>query len=238
MNYFLQMKFIVYGGGNMKRLFAMLMGLFISMSNSVAFRPADDNKSLTESTYYTVAESDAPDYRETYGGVATASSKVSCKTRNFSAQGRVVVYTENKDVTYRGYWLENVTVKNDKDLPTDKAFTYTSDIYIIAPYDCTLVSDSTTNDGSNMTVTCDVGSKKYRLKFTGMKCWYCDVGREDPEDGKYIHTSENQKGKTFKAGNVLGLAKAGETKVVVHEMVDGKVKEDGVTIKDLYTVHN
>lgn len=219
----------------MKKIFAMIMGLIMSLFNSVSYAPVED-KSITNSNFYTIDEADAPDYRELYGGVATASSLVSCKTKNFTAQGKPVNYIENKNVTYHGYWLENAITKADSDLPTDKAYTFSSDTYIIMPYDGTLLTDSTTNNGHNMIVVCNVGSKSYRLKFTKMKCWYCDVGRTEPDNGNYVHTSDNQKGKSFKAGNVLGMAKDG-TKVLVHEMDGDTVLENGTTFKTLYTVH-
>lgn len=211
------------------------MSFLLSLTNSVAYTPVED-KSITASNYYTIDEADAPDYRELYGGVATASSLVSCKTRNFSAQGKLVNYTENQDVTYHGYWLENSKVVTDAELPTSKSFKFSGESYIIMPYDGTLLTDSTTNNGHSMEVLCTVGSKTYKLKFTKMKCWYCDVGRTEPDNGKYVHTSDNQKGKSFKAGNVLGLSKEG-TKVIVHEMKDDKVVENGTSFKTLYTVH-
>lgn len=197
------------------------MSFLMSLSNSVEYAPVESTP-YTDNSYYKVDVTDAPDYREYYSGTLSASNKLSCKTTNYSAQGKKVSMTT--DVAFEGYWFENAVFKSEEDLASyTSTFTFVSDGFIIMPFDGKLNTDSTTNRGDVMTVVCSVNGKDFRLTFESMECWYCDVGRENIDATHDYHTSDNQKGKTFKAGNVLGRAKGGVTKVTVKPIKNGSV---------------
>jgi hypothetical protein len=53
---------------------------------------------------------------------------------------------------------------------------------------------------------------EYKLVISNMSCWYCDVGRVDSPT---YHTSSEQNGKKFQAGNVLGRATSNTTIKVI-----------------------
>lgn len=204
----------------MKKILAIIVSFLLSAFNSLDFNMAGD-KQYSVNDYYTIDVEDAPDYREFYSGTPSASNKTSCKTTNYSAQGKKVNMTSN--VSYSGYWFENGVSKSEDILSDDTKFTFTSSGYIIMPFDGTLSTDSTTNNGKNMTVVCNIDNKQYRITFENMECWYCDVGRENIDESNGYHTSDNQKDKTFKAGNVLGRAVGGETTVEIKPIKNGSV---------------
>ena len=211
----------------MKRLFAIALSFFVSLFNNVDFM-VNDQQPYEASVYYTIDEQDPPDYREYYGQTPVASNKYSCKTSNYSSMGKRV----NLEGATSGFWFVDGVYKYENSLPNDKVYTFDSETYIIAPYDCVLESDSKTNHGDTMTVLCDTGDNKYRLSFKDIKCWYCDINRVNIEATKGFHTSEEQRGKTFFAGNVLCVAKDGST-VTVTKVTDSG-KEVACSIADMY----
>lgn len=217
------------GGVILKKLLSMLLALFVALFNNVSYTATDD-KDYTADSYYTVDVQEAPDYRDIYNSNATASKLNSCRTTNYSAQGRLVKYTD--DVEYKGYWFENSTLKNQSDIPDDKKFVFTSDCYIIIPFDGELVSESNTNSGHDMIVNCNVNNNKYRLTISNMSRWYCCMGRNNVSDMydldyAWVHTSVEQQGKQFKQGNVLGMGVKDKTTIVVEYLPD---KGDPVAI--------
>lgn len=215
----------------MKKLLAIAVSFVISLFNNVSYE-AVEGKQYTDDSYYKVDVSDAPDYREYYSSVPSTAKKYACKTTNYNAQGEKVKMTT--DVKYTGYWFENaVNMTEDSLNASSNTHTFTSSGYIIIPFDGKLNTDSTTNNGENMTVICSVDGKDYQLTFTGMECWYCDVGRGDLGESSKYHTSDNQKGKAFKAGNVLGRSVGGQTTVEVKPIKNGKAK-GSCTIQQFY----
>lgn len=215
----------------MKKLLAIIVSVFISLFNNISYTAVVD-KQYTDNNYYKVDVSDAPDYREYYSSVPSTAKKYACKTANYNAQGRKVKMTTN--VAYTGYWFENAVNMDEASLSnTSNSYTFASSGYIIIPFDGKLNTDSTTNNGENMTVICSVDGKDYQLTFTGMECWYCDVGRGDSGESSKYHTSDNQKGKSFKAGNVLGRSIGGKTVVEIKPIKKGKVK-GSCTLQQFY----
>ena len=193
------------------------MAFLVSLSSNTEYTVTSD-KPYTEE-YYTIDVEDPPDYREYYGSISTTDATKSCKTTNFSAQGKKIEGST-------GYWfVNNMTVNPDElddhitahhrnnDSTKDIDYYVVTDIfttgnYIIMPYSGTLQVDSKTNDCRSMTVYCSApNGTEYKLVIYNMDCWYCDVSRENPT----YHTSDEQKGKKFLAGNVLGKANAGTT---------------------------
>lgn len=83
--------------------------------------------------------------------------------------------------------------------------------YIIAPFKCILESRSVSGSVTSMKLLCTVGATSYRIRINNMKCWYCDINRTGELK---FHTSDEQCGKTFSAGNVLGVATP-ETYVII-----------------------
>lgn len=192
----------------MKELLAILVGIFTSLFNSLEYQPADTTKLYAEDAYYTIDANDSPDYREFYGSIYSNGDLSGCRTTNYDAQGKLIEGLPN-NVRYQGYWLENGTTTNiDSDKLIDSTYEFKSNCYIIAPFDCTLVTDTNSNKCDTMVVDCEIDDVIYRLEFTDMERWYCDVSRTYSSDDKY-HTSDNQKGKLFRAGDVLGVAQAG-----------------------------
>lgn len=217
------MRYIVFGIEvlTLKKLLAIVLAFFTSLFNSLEFQISDD-KVYSESAYYTISEDDEPDYREFYGSINAGADTSGCKTTNYNAQGKLVDMA-GTTVMYEGYWLENGTYKNINDISDqEQGYTFNSESYIIIPYDGVLQSDSTNNNGTTMTIFCSVGDVTYRLSISGMQCWYCDIGRHYSSDDNTFHTSENQKGKSFKAGNVIGLSTAG-TSISIAPIKNGKV---------------
>lgn len=199
----------------MKQLIAMFLAFFMSLANSTEFELAEE-KAYTED-YYTINQDDPPDYREYYGNVSTVSGEFNCKTTNFSAQGMRVDSSE-------GYWfVNNMSLSlesldssdynvehhknNDKKNIVDYYIckgAFTDGNYIIMPYLGTLQSESKTNDCKTMTVLCTAPTNvTYKLVIGDMDCWYCDIGKTSEST---YHTGEEQLGKKFQAGNVIGRA--------------------------------
>lgn len=83
--------------------------------------------------------------------------------------------------------------------------------YIIAPFKCVLDSRSVSGSVNSMKLICNVGATSYSIRINNMKCWYCDVNRTGDLQ---FHTSDEQFGKTFSAGNVLGVATP-ETYIII-----------------------
>lgn len=214
----------------MKKILAIIIAFCTSLFNSVDFQVAGD-KQYTADGYYQIDVGESPDYRTFYGSNPTASNLTSCKTTNYSAQGKRV--SLDTSVSTVGYWFVNGVNMDEKNLPEEKYYEFTSESYIICPFDATLETDSTSNDGSTMTVICSVDNKSYRLTITGMECWYCDVGRNFSSGTLFQHTSDNQKGHVFKAGNVLGKAKAG-TVINVCAIVNGRASSKAISVKQMY----
>lgn len=213
----------------MKRLFALIIGFFVSMFNNVDYM-VNDMQQFVPNSYYTIDVADPPDYREYYGATPSASNKLSCKTGNYSAGGKQISSVSSGVV--KGYWLENMKLMRESAIPNVKEFTFESETLIIAPYDCTLETESVTNQGNTMTVICSISGKNYRLVFDNMVCWYCDVSRNNLEETSGYHTGDEQKGKKFKAGNVLGKAANGTTVVVSYIPENGDAQ--ACTLLDMY----
>lgn len=219
----------------MKKLLSLFIAFVTALMNNVGYTAGPDVQ-YTADSYYTVDEAEAPDYRNIYNNNAVVSKKVSCRTANYSAQGQRVQYTT--DVTYFGYWFENSVKMKEDGLPKDKTYVFEEDGYIIAPFDCELISESTTNTGHDMIVKCTVGSNSYRLTISGMNRWYCCMGREDSvdvTDTEFIweHTSKEQKGKKFNGGCVLGQGVNSKTTIVT-EYIPPSGEPVPINISDFY----
>lgn len=196
----------------MKKILAMILAFIISLSNNTDYTITSD-KPYTKD-YYTINVDDPPDYRKYYGTISTSDATENCKTTNFSAQGKKVSGSD-------GFWFVNNMsasldsidgniVEHHKNNDGSQSVDYyvadgifTDGNYIIMPYTGTLQCESKTNDCKSMTVFCkSPNGTEYKLVFANMECWYCDVSRDNPT----FHTSDEQTGKKFMAGNVLGKA--------------------------------
>lgn len=248
----------------MKKLFAMLLALLASLSNNTSFSvvqetPYNDN-------YYKITVDEPPDYRTYYNSSFSETSKTNCKTTTYSAQGKRVSGSA-------GYWFVNGYPKSLDDLNgssfkskneeevkvTDKVSedNYTAyyqfvkgfdeGSYIIMPYSGTLESPSATTRCDTMTVYCTnpETNMKYKLVISNMRCWYCDIAREDAlksedEEGNEIvcgtlyHTSDEKRGKKFAAGNVLGVATP-STVIQIFPINDKGSVEGRASIADFYS---
>lgn len=218
----------------MKRLLAMLLALFTSISSGVNYQ-ASGEKPYGKNVYYKVDVADAPDYRTLYDKSFVAESNTTgCKTANYSEGQQYVIYN-NLQTTHKGYWF----ISNDTAIVDDSIKCKTLDIgssgaYIICPYDATLLSTSTTNDGHSMQIRIELNGEAYNLLFENMDRWYCCMSRTNPlydNNGNEVwqHTSSEQKGHTFSAGNVLG--RASDNTTVKITAVTG---DDTVTMYDLF----
>lgn len=218
----------------MKRLLAMLLALFTSIFSGVNYQVSGE-KPYANDIYYKVDEADAPDYRTLYDRSFVAESNTTgCKTANYSEGQQYVLYN-GINTSYKGYWfLSNDTVTVDDELKYKTLSIGTEGAYIICPYDATLRSSSTTNDGHTMQIRIELNGKAYDLTFENMDRWYCCMSRTNPlkdNNGNEVwqHTSSEQQGHTFSAGNVLGRATA-ETTVRIKLISDSET----ATMYDLY----
>lgn len=219
----------------MKRLLSMLLALLTSIFSGVNYQVNDVSKPFANGIYYTIDEADAPDYRTLYDKSFVAESNTTgCKTTNYSDGATYLLYN-GTSTTYLGYWFlsDQNAVLDDKfkvktmDINTDGA-------YIICPYDAELRSTSMTNDGHSMLVRVELNGKSYTLLFENMDRWYCCMSRTNPlydSSGNTVwqHTSSEQQGHKFSAGNVLGRATS-STRVTINPSSTG----DTTTFYDLY----
>ena len=243
----------------MKKLIALLMSFIMSLSTSTKFNPTDD-KVYTKDTY-TVQETTLPDYRQ-YFGNAKASATSGCNTHNFYSRGvrvqgdnvygywlvdgdnysidspdknKVTTYTydsDGKKQTNTGQFTSKTDNSGNKYIHTPKGM-FPKGSAIIMPYDGTL--SSTSANGSSitaMTVLCThPNGTQYRIQINNMKMWYCDKDRTGEFD---FHTGEEQFGKKFSAGNVLGYATE-DTYVVIKPIRNKKVLSDySLTLNKFY----
>lgn len=211
----------------------MILAVFTSLFNGVNYQVSDD-KPYGLDQYYTITEEEAPDYRVYYNKDFVAESNTSgCKTKNYKSNGKYVAYG-NIVPTYRGYWLLDGEVAKLEDLQGQTLNFGKSGSYIICPYDATLLSKSETNDGHNMIIQIDLDGKSYILTFADMDRWYCCMSRTNPlldagGNEVWAHTSMEQCGHQFKAGNVLGRA-TDETSVTITSPNSSEL----VTFYDMY----
>lgn len=218
----------------MKRLLAMLLALFTSIFSGVNYQVSGE-KPYANNIYYTIDEADAPDYRTLYDKSFVAESNTTgCKTANYSEGQQYVIYN-GVSTTHKGYWfIANDTVVADDNIKFKTIDIGASDAYIICPYDATLLSTSMTNDGHSMQLRVELNGNAYNLLFENMDRWYCCMSRTNPlfdNNGNEVwqHTSSEQKGHTFNAGNVLGRATDNTTVRIT--AVSG---DDTVTMYDLF----
>lgn len=224
----------------MKKLLALLTALFVSIFNNVEFTTTAD-RVYTADNYYKVDEADPPDYRDIYNFSPTASGKDNCKTANWSSNGREIKYdaTTPADTT-KGMWFENRVDKSISDAElSGHTYTFTNSGYIIAPYDCTLQSSSKTNSGHDMVVVVELDGVKYRLTFSKMERWYCCMRKSADMDANanildylWVHNSDEQQGKTFDRGCVLGSSISGETTVTIVKL--NALGESDTTFQEMY----
>lgn len=217
----------------MKKILAAIMAFFMSLSSSTDYTVAP-SKTYTDE-YYTVVEDSLPDYRAYYGGGEKASITAGCKTNNYYANGKRVT---NKT----GFWFidgqsysigdsikitdadgntSNGKKKDDDGNAIIPKGAFKDGQAIIIPYAGTLQTQSK-NGGSitSMVLKCSTANgTTYKIKITGMKYWYCDSQRKG--DIQY-HTGEEQQGKTFSAGNVVGYATTNTKITITPVLKNGK----------------
>ena len=208
----------------MKELLSLILAFLTSLGTSTEFcRVAD--KPYT-ANYYTIEVEDPPDYREFFNSSTSASNETNCKTTVYTAQGKRVQSSV-------GYWVANnqtyqldslggkckphrSTNKVQQDNKIDYyrvSECFSEGVYIIMPYSGTLQSPSSNTRNNSITVFCthpETGVT-YKVQFSKMRCWYCDIGRngaldKEEEEGNLFHTSGEKVGKKFPAGSVLGVA--------------------------------
>lgn len=218
----------------MKKILALITAFFMSLSTSTNYTVVSD-KAYTTDTYQ-VTDTAMPDYRAYFLGGDGVSSSSGCQTINFNSNARPVgfgmgvwfvdgatpnasnkvdakcfkakLYEYDDKGKRTGDHEENCSIKVEEDGNTYsdayvKSGMFLDGQYIIAPFKCTLESKSISGSVTSMNLRCDVGANTYRIKIYNMKCWYCDINRT----GDYtFHTSDEQCGKTFSQGNVLGVA--------------------------------
>ena len=223
----------------MKQLIALLTSLFMCLFNNVEYTTTA-MRDYTADNYYKVSESDPPDYRDIYNYSPTASSKENCKTTNYTSNGKIITYTDEEKTDsnlVEGYWFVDGKSAKTENLANSHDYTFQDDCYIIAPYDCKLQSYSATNSGHDMVLQFSVGSSSYQITFSKMERWYCCMKRVPDANGPileypWVHTSQEQYGKTFLAGDVLGKAFSGKTKVTVVKLTNTGTAS--TTFKDMY----
>ena len=225
----------------MKKLLALLTTLFVSIFNNVGFTTMAD-RPYTGEGYYKVDEGEPPDYRDIYNYNPSMSGKSNCRTTNWSSGGIDVDYSDdekNSQLAIGKYVEANTTDKVDNlDV---KTITLKKHSYIIAPYDCTLLTSSNTSDGHTMELECTLGNNKYKIILKNMERWYCCNLRDMDVDASvsgnmlkypWVHNSEEQQGKSFRRGNVLGVAIPNVTTATVVKVGVGGTKD--CTWKTLY----
>lgn len=219
----------------MKKILALITAFFMSLSTSTNYTVVSD-KAYTTDTYQVTDTSMPDYRAYFLGGDGVSSSSGCQTTNfNSNAQpvgfGMGVWFVDSSTPTasneankkcFKAKLYEYDKDGKRKDDPVDvdcivkveedgntyndayvKSGMFLNDQYIIAPFKCTLESKSISGSVTSMTLRCDVGANTYRIKIYNMKCWYCDINRT----GDYtFHTSDEQCGKTFSQGNVLGVA--------------------------------
>lgn len=215
----------------MKRFLALITAFFMSLSTSTDYTVVSD-KDYSSNTYK-VNEYQMPDYRTYFGGGLNASSSSGCTPINFNSNGQWVGFgsgywfvdgskPKKKDgqlvaptykYTSKGkckvkkknaktHVITTVNGKKYKDATLAKG-SFKDGQYIIAPFNCVLMSHSVSGGVTSMNLRCDSGSNTYNITIRNMKCWYCDINRS----GEFAyHTSDEQYGRKFSGGNVLGIA--------------------------------
>lgn len=222
----------------MKRIIALLLSLFISIGNDVNFIASED-KEYNADAYYTLEVMEPPDYRDIYGSNPVAARNLSCRAKTYKSNGKTIIYSSGND-HINAMWVEDGVSKNYDELPTEDTFQFTSDGFIIIPYDGQLLTSSENSNGHTMLVKCSVGGSYYRLDIQNMERWWCCVGRDLPTDvdasGKVIwnHTCRELRGESLPQGTVLGKAQEGTTITVsIYDATGDSVSN--CSIKDLYT---
>ena len=193
----------------MKRLLAMLLSLFTSLFSGLNYQVSEP-KPFARDIYYKVDVAEAPDYRTLYDRSFVAESNTTgCKTQNYNDNGQVLLY-QDIATSYPGYWfIANETHVVDDTLRLSSLDISSDGAYLICPYDATLLSFSSNNDGHSMQLRIELNGKSYKLTFENMDRWYCCMSRTNPlydSNGNevWVHTSAEQQGHSFRAGNVLG----------------------------------
>lgn len=199
----------------MKRLLAMLLSLFLAVSNNIEYQAQGDME-FAYGSYYTIDEGTAPDYRNLYGTNPVASKEVSCHPTTFKGSGKFVTYSDNNQ-HLQGVWIENRTPMRYSALPDGSSYTFESEGYILMPFTGVLRTSSATSTGHTMVLSVEVGNTEYRIDIQNMERWWCCLGKIEPDDVDVLgnpvwtHTCGELLDTQIRQGYVLGNAKEGTT---------------------------
>lgn len=247
----------------MKKILAMILSFFMSLSTQTNYTMTEE-KPYVASTYK-VEDTALPDYRAYFGGGEKASATAGCNTNNYYSRGKLFgdcagywfvdgeVPTDFNNIMYHkkvetasGGAVQYKTVRDDKkgirENPNDSRIkyvylrkgTFEENQAIIMPYPGKLESSSSTTGLNNMIVTCSAPGKShvFQISIKNMKYWYCDKDRKGDIN---FHTGDEQQGKSFAAGHVLGYATE-DTTITIKAMENGKVLSRAkVTLDSFYT---
>lgn len=219
----------------MKKLLAWLMSFFIAMFNNVEFTRQDSREYDASNIYRLECEMRQPDYRTQAQIHNTISSSVSCRSANFSGNGKKVNYGSTSP-SIKAYWFTEAPININDITASDKSVTLSEvDAPIIAPYDCVLTNENlSANDCTTMEVVCKINNEeRYRISITGMSMWYCDKNRTELLPHTWENPDDNGKKHNFSAGDVLGYT-SGDTVITVNAMKNGAVSDESITLHDFF----
>lgn len=222
----------------MKKLLAWLLAFLTSTSYNVDYAREDPKQFYQSDGYFKLdTELAEPDYRtQNTVEASTFSSQKACLYYNTDASNAKAVIGLNKTA----YWFEDGVEKSLTGLSdTEKQYTFTISGLIVAPFDMTSVTPSTTvqNDWPSMSLECKVNGETYILTISGMECWFCDLKRtlprvdsNDPNSMVVLTHDYNESTHSFKQGQVLGRSVANQTTVTITLKSSG----DGVSIREFF----
>ena len=190
----------------MKRFLAMLIALSTSLLNNTEYIASDENTYFTED-YYTVSdEYQPPSYRELYNG--------NCVDLESTCVTNSVIVTGAKAFGNNGYyWLSDVDIA-DTTKTSESTYTFTGDGIIVAPFNCTVITDAQGSaNGTYMVLVSTDG--KYTITLENMERWFCCRNRTAPADGAWVHTDKHKSGSvTISKGYYIGKSKQGTTAIL------------------------
>lgn len=225
--------------------------------------PADDVD--TSPGYYTIDIDDAPNYRDIMSQNPSNIDTNRCKTATFSLKPKHVESSDgywvidgkspsleslipgnagsvvnqiidDDDTTIDAYSIGGYSSVDDQTLQE----VFSDKDNIVMPFDGKIVTEGNMTMDSMTVVCCKIkGSKQryYKLLITGMRCWYCDYGRENALTKKNTlscHTFKKLAGHKVNAGCVLGRATK-KTAIEIYKCdSDGNVRDTPVSVIDFY----
>lgn len=219
----------------MKKLISLILAFVMSIFNGTEFEEAPYKAYRAEHSQFSIADESQPDYRAYYNGEAS-NNDIGCRIDTFEAdnacevswsKGKHMLWFFGGDTLDEGiakptnpnddaskhkhgtYW--QITDNSDDSSTLHVTFPCDNLVEIIAPADCKIMDNTTSNNCKSINLAMEGGHGfEYRIRIDGLRCWYCDSGRENALDmdkpGPRGHTVDNFRGTVIHGGEVIGYA--------------------------------